>query len=74
MRAHREAVRLTQDQAAVRSGLTRNTIVSIEGKSRPDPRLSTLLALMRTYGLGSLEELLGVMPSRALGQVWTDSG
>jgi len=74
LRGHREAVGLTQEQAAVRSGLTRNTIVSLERKVHPDPHLSTMLALMCTYRLASLEELLGTTPSLTLANAWAGGG
>lgn len=70
LRAHREAVGLTQERATVAAGLTRNTLVTIEGARFPDPHLSTLLALVEVYGLGSLDELLGPMPSRSLADRW----
>lgn len=70
LRAHREAAGLTQERAAVAAGLTRNTLVTIEKAVRPDPHLSTLLALMKVYGVGSLEELLGPMPSKVLADAW----
>ena len=63
MRDLRRHADLTQEQAAVLAGLTRNTIMSLESSEVPDPRLSTLLKLMRLYKVGSLDELLGVSAS-----------
>ena len=74
LRAHREATGLTQERAAVAAGLTRNTLVAIEKARFPDPHLSTLLALMKVYGVGSLDELLGSMPSRTLADEWEAAG
>jgi DNA-binding XRE family transcriptional regulator len=74
IRAHRERAGLTQEQAAVRASLTRNTVVALERARFPDPHLSTLLALMAVYGVGSLDELLGSMPSRALADAWAAEG
>jgi transcriptional regulator with XRE-family HTH domain len=74
LRVVREASGLTQEKAAVAAGLTRNTLVSIEGSRFPDPKLSTLLRLMRTYGLGSLEELLGPPAGALLAEAWEAEG
>lgn len=74
LRARREAAGLTQERAAVAAGLTRNTLGSIEKSALPDPHLSTLLALMQVYGLGSLDELLGPMPSMTLAESWQAKG
>jgi transcriptional regulator with XRE-family HTH domain len=64
------ATGLTMERAAVAAGLTRNTIGSLENARFPDPKLSTLLRLMRTYGLRSIEELLGPVPSARLAAAW----
>jgi DNA-binding XRE family transcriptional regulator len=74
MRRHREHAGLTQERAAVLAGLTRNTLVTLERAALPDPHLSTLLALMRVYSLGSLEELLGLTPSKVLAEAWAAAG
>lgn len=62
------------EQAAAAAGLTRNTIGNLEGVKFPDPKLSTLLRLMRAYGLNSLEELLGPVPSARLAAAWEEVG
>lgn len=61
---------LTQEQAAHRAGLTRNTLVGLERKRFPDPHLSTLLGLMHAYELGTVEELLGPLPSVRIANAW----
>jgi transcriptional regulator with XRE-family HTH domain len=74
LRAARMATGLTMERAAVAAGLTRNTIGSLENARFPDPKLSTLLRLMRVYGLSSLEELLGPVPSARLAAAWEHEG
>jgi transcriptional regulator with XRE-family HTH domain len=74
LRTARREAGLTQEQAAQKAGLTRNAIASLERSTFPDPRLSTLLRLMRTYGLGSIEELLGPTPSERLATAWRARG
>lgn len=74
LRKHREASGLTQERAAVAAGLTRNTLGALEKSAFPDAHLSTLLALMRVYSLGSLDQLLGVTPSRQVADAWAALG
>jgi len=74
LRRHRIVRNLTQSEAAIAAGLTRNSIASLEKSARPDPHLSTLLALMSAYGLGSIEELLGEVPSFRLQELWERDG
>ncbi|ORA60863.1 MULTISPECIES: helix-turn-helix transcriptional regulator [Mycobacteriaceae] len=74
LRAHRERAKLTQEQAAVRAGITRGALAALEKKQFPDPHLSTLLALMLTYRLGSLEALLGPSHSEVLAATWHAQG
>jgi len=74
LRAVRKQSRLTQEQAAVASGITRTTIAELEKARFPNPKLSTLLRLMRTYELRSLEELLGPVPSARLAAAWEEEG
>jgi transcriptional regulator with XRE-family HTH domain len=74
LRAARNAAGLTMEKAAVAAGLTRNTIGTLEGAKFPDPKLSTLLRLMRTYDLRSVEELLGPVPSAQLAAAWESEG
>ena len=66
----REAAGLTQEQAAARSGITRNALSALENKQFPDPHLSTLLALMLTYKAQSIEALLGPVPSQHIAGHW----
>jgi transcriptional regulator with XRE-family HTH domain len=65
---------LTQEQAAVHAGLTRKSIARLESTRFPNPHLNTLLRLMTTYRVSSLEELLGIMPSARLAAVWKEEG
>lgn len=74
LRELREAVGLTQEVAAVSAGLTRNTLGRLESAELPDVRLSTLLALMELYGAASLDDLLGISPSRAVLRRWVAEG
>ena len=64
----------TQEQAAVYADLTRKSIARLENARFPNPHLSTLLRLMRTYGVSSLEELLGTAPSARLAEAWEEEG
>jgi DNA-binding XRE family transcriptional regulator len=72
LRAARTAKGLTMEKAAAAAGLTRTTIGNLEGARFPDPKLSTLLRLMRAYDLRSLEELLGPVPSARLAAAWDE--
>jgi transcriptional regulator with XRE-family HTH domain len=67
-------VGLTQEQAAVEIGITRKTLADYEKARFPNPKLSTLLHLMATYDLRSLEELLGPIPSSRLAAAWQEEG
>jgi hypothetical protein len=58
----------------VRAGITRKTIAEHEKAKFPNPKLSTLLRLMVTYDLRSLEELLGPVPSARLATAWEEEG
>jgi transcriptional regulator with XRE-family HTH domain len=60
VRRRREALGLTQDELAGRSGLTPNYIGTIENGKR-DPSLSTMQAIAKGLGL-PLGELLGPLP------------
>lgn len=71
LRARRRAAGLTQERAAALAGLTRGAVAKLEAAQLPDPHLSTLLALMWTYGLGSIEELLGQVPSAEIARYWS---
>lgn len=74
LRKLRETAGLSQEEAGVRAGLTRGTLGRLEASAMPDPRLSTLLALMELYRLASLEELLGISPSRLVLRRWVADG
>lgn len=65
---------LSQEQAAVYAGLTRKSIARLENLRFPNPHLSTLLRLMMTYDVNSLEELLGTTPSARLAAEWGEEG
>lgn len=71
MRKRRDAAGLTQERAAALAGITRNALSNIEKAQFPNPTLSTLLALMRTYQLGTVDELLGDTPAEVTGQEWS---
>ena len=58
----------------MRAGITRKTIAEHEKARFPNPKLSTLLGLMVTYELRSLEELLGPVPSARLAAAWEEGG
>jgi transcriptional regulator with XRE-family HTH domain len=62
------------EEAAVQAGLSRNTLSKLEAAALPNPRLATLLALMELYQLRSIEELLGLVPSRELLRAWLAEG
>ena len=70
LRLLRRNVGLTQEQAAAHAGLTRNTIADLERREFPNPHLDVLLALMEVYEVGSIEELLGWMPSQIVARAW----
>ena len=71
LRQIRQARGYTQEQAAAAAGLTRNTLIALERTRFPDPHLSTLLALMHAYQLGTVEQLLGPLPSARVANAWT---
>lgn len=62
---------MSQRELARRTGLSPRTIGQLE-QGRHEPRLGTLLALRGALGVGSIEELLGPMPSTALESVRED--
>lgn len=70
LRAARERAGLSQEKAAVASETTRNTLGGLEKAKFPNPKLGLLLRIMRTYKLGSIEELLGPMPSDVMATAW----
>lgn len=61
----RELRTVPQRKLARQTGLSPGTISQIE-QGRHEPRLGTLLALRGALGVGSIEELLGPMPSTVL--------
>jgi transcriptional regulator with XRE-family HTH domain len=65
---------LSQEKAAAFAGLTRKSIARLESARFPNPHLSTLLRIMTTYKVASLEELLGVSPSARLAEAWAEEG
>jgi transcriptional regulator with XRE-family HTH domain len=74
LRGFRAQSGLSQEQAAVYAGLTRKSIARLESARFPNPHLSTLLRIMATYNIGSLEELLGTPPSARLAEAWEEEG
>jgi DNA-binding XRE family transcriptional regulator len=74
LRAVRGQSGLTQEQAAVAAGMTRSRLAELEKARFPNPTLSTLLRLMRTYDLSSIEELLGPVPSARIAAAWEEEG
>jgi transcriptional regulator with XRE-family HTH domain len=74
LRSLREARGWSQEAAAVRAGMTRNTLARHESTQLPDLKLSTMLALMELYGVHSLDALIGQTPVQQLLQVWIDEG
>jgi transcriptional regulator with XRE-family HTH domain len=74
LRQWRRLRELTQEQAAVAAGLSRGWLAGIERERFPNPTLANLLALMQVYDLGSLDELLGPLPSYRIAQQWQAAG
>lgn len=62
------------EEAAVKAGLSRNTLGGLETSALPNPTLSTLLALMELYELATIESLFAPEPSRELLRAWVASG
>jgi transcriptional regulator with XRE-family HTH domain len=56
LRELRTAAGLTQQDLAVKAGLSMSAVAHLEGGRIPDPRLSTLKALARALGV-SLDDL-----------------
>lgn len=74
LRAVRKQRGLTQEKAAVDAGITRGWLAQLEKARFPNPTLNTLLRLMTTYELRSVEELLGPIPSALLAAAWEKEG
>lgn len=66
--------RLSINEVARRSGLSRNTLGNTERARFPNLSLATLFALMEVYGLRTLEEVFGQVPSRHVMLAWPASG
>jgi transcriptional regulator with XRE-family HTH domain len=64
LRELRKARGMSLRTAARVSGIGRTQLSEIERQDRPDPQLSVLLKLQQTYGLASIEELLGEPPGQ----------
>lgn len=60
-----------QRRLASRTGLSATTIGELE-RGKHEPRLGTMLALRDAWGLGSIEQLIGPMPSEVLCALETD--
>jgi transcriptional regulator with XRE-family HTH domain len=58
LRELRTAAGLTQQQLAVKAGLSMSAVAHLEGGRIPDPRVSTLLALAKALGV-TLDQLAG---------------
>jgi DNA-binding XRE family transcriptional regulator len=54
-------------------GLNEATLRQLERSDSPNPSLKTLLAVQHYFGLASIEELLGTMPSRKLAEMLHES-
>jgi transcriptional regulator with XRE-family HTH domain len=65
---------LSQESAAARAGMTRNTLARHEAARLPDLKLSTMLALLELYNLSSLDDLVCRPAVRPLLEVWIDEG
>jgi len=52
----------SQEDLARNAGVSDGTLSAIE-RGRSDPRLGTLLRLVQALGIGSVEELLGPLPT-----------
>jgi transcriptional regulator with XRE-family HTH domain len=65
---------LSQETAAVRAGMSRNTLARHELSAFPDLKLSTMLALMELYDVPTLDALVGASPVQALLHAWVDEG
>jgi transcriptional regulator with XRE-family HTH domain len=59
----REEAAMTQQQLAVKAGLSMSGLGSIEQGLKPDPRLSTVVALADALGV-SLDKLVGKRPKK----------
>jgi transcriptional regulator with XRE-family HTH domain len=74
LRSVREQTGLSQEKAAGAAEMSRNALAALEKARFPNPKLRTLLRLMAAYGLRSLEELLGPVPSAQLAAAWEEEG
>jgi transcriptional regulator with XRE-family HTH domain len=74
LRALRASREWSIEAAAAKAGLSGNTLSNLERTALPNPTLSTLLALMEIYDLGSIDDLFGPAPSRLLLAEWVAIG
>ena len=58
IKKYRQKLGLTQEDLARKADLSYNTIIKLEGKTRPDPRMETLIKLADGLEI-SLDELVG---------------
>lgn len=70
----RRARGLSVVEVARQTGLSRNTVMTMESEELPNPTLSTLFALMNAYGVDSLDDLFGPAPSRGALDAWLERG
>ena len=54
---------LSQVEALTGKAISASRLQQLEAARLPNPSLTALLAMQRAYGCGSLEELLGPLPS-----------
>ena len=58
IKKYRLKLGLTQEELAQKANLPYNTIIKLEGKSRPDPRMETLIKLADGLEV-TLDQLVG---------------
>jgi transcriptional regulator with XRE-family HTH domain len=70
----RKANGMTQAALATAIGVSRQWVINMEGRARPNPSLTTLLRLQNALGLSSIEDLFGAdaLPSRAWASTTAD--
>lgn len=60
----RKAAGMSARDLGSRTGISHSYLSRLERERSANPTLDTMLALQRAFGLGSLDELLGPMPSQ----------
>jgi transcriptional regulator with XRE-family HTH domain len=70
IKERREAAGLTQQQLAVKAGLSVSNLAQIEQGQKADPRISTVVALARALGV-TVDDLLQ-LPEQPAGQSGAD--